>query len=125
GGPVPFWTAISKLCQIGGLTYQSSNDSGFGGRASGGLRITMGPQDNGPSCDSGPFRSNLVSIHHHRDRSLTARTGAATFMRQGGGAPLVVGGQSLSEDFHIQMQIWAEPRLLITLEGPPKLLEAV
>jgi hypothetical protein len=124
-GPVPFWTAVSRLCQAGGVYYQIMNDPGFGGQGATGLRFLAGGVEPGPTSDSGPFRATLVSVHHHRDLPLTARPGQGLIQRGAVSTRVMNGGQGLVEQFYVQMQLFAEPRLLLNLEGQPKVLEAV
>ncbi len=125
GGPVPFWTAMSKLCQSASLQYQALNDSGMGGHVGSGLRLLQGQSELGPTSDQGPFRCVLASIHHHRDRALTGRPMSFGPFPKGVGPRPIVAGQSMNEQFYVQMQISTEPRLLLAMVGPPKLVEAV
>jgi hypothetical protein len=121
--PVPFWTAIDRLCEQGGLQFQLTSPSGLSGRVMG-LRLMPGSPDLAPSSIHGPFRSTLISIHHHRDLPLS-RGGNLNVTRVDprGGSPTA--GQRVNEQFYLQMQILGEPRLTLALEGPPRIVEAV
>ncbi|MFO0957850.1 MAG: hypothetical protein U0800_10385 [Isosphaeraceae bacterium] len=135
--PVPFWSAMTELCRAGGLAYQfASGPFGIGREPGSGLRLMPGGQEVAPYSDSGPFRATLTSIHHSRERNLMmpraggpARPAALPKAAQGlpplpgmGGMPSPGG---FHEDFHVQMQVVAEPRLTMALEGTPRVIEAV
>lgn len=133
-GPVPFWTAITELCRAGGLSYDfASGPFGIGREPGTGLRLMPGVQTDGPTSDSGPFRATLTSIHHSRERSLKpGRVAAGRPLMKGEvriGMPAqgleISGADSFQEDFHVQMQIVAEPRLTMSVEGSPRVLEAI
>lgn len=134
--PVPFWTAITELCQAAGLSHQfASGPFGMGREPGAGLRLTPGVPESTPTADSGPFRATLASIHHSRTRNLTVRRQVVPSRPLAKGDPrigmpqIVLNGvqqpDGFSEDFHIQMQVVAEPRLTMAIDGAPRVLEAI
>jgi hypothetical protein len=85
-----------------------------------------------PNSDSGPFRVQLVSIHHHRDLSFAQGPGMMMFggdMRPApampnGGAPGQARGVA-TDTFFANLQLMAEPRMTIAQQGTLRLTEAV
>ena len=93
-----------------------------------------GPRGAGPTWDSGPFRVSLISLHYQRDVAFNSVV--AGFPRRVAVPPAPVPlppglniaaaeGPSVSEQFYAQVQVAAEPRLSLSLNGPLKILEAV
>ena len=126
---VPFWTALDRLCQAGGLrvvppseTWQFRRQvmpNGMGGpqrRRTTGTELLLVPQDGrgiGPVSDFGAFRIVLTTLHHQRDR---------VFFRD---APAPSGSTSESERFLARVQVMVEPRLTLAWDGKPVLSEAI
>ncbi|MBX6313661.1 MAG: hypothetical protein IRY99_12195 [Isosphaeraceae bacterium] len=114
--PLPFWEALDRLCQAGGLRHDLGTHELPGGR---GMVLGVGlteapalPLQQGPTCDRGPFRIKLVRVRYERDRLLDL----------GPGDPA---DAASAEQFQVQMMILAEPRLMIGQYGHLRLTEAV
>ena len=126
--PVPFWTAIDSLCREAGLQYNASSHGAGRGRAPV-FRLMPGQLTSGPVSDSGPFRTSLLSAHFQRDVML-ARHSAIITVPPGLGQGLIpadpaAGVAPVHEQFYVQMQLMAEPRLTIAQTHEMKLIEAV
>ena len=132
--PVPFWTAIDRLCRAANLQYSATSPGPMMGRGTT-LRLLPGQQANGPTCDSGPFRVTLVSVHFQRDLML-ARTPSMDLMPPGMIRGIVPAPPPIAamepaavapvhEQFYVQMQLLAEPRLTIGQTRELKLTEAI
>ena len=133
GRPVPFWTALDQLCRAGGLSHTIAfQNPGQGGRGSvvqlhhgGAARSAPAP-----TSDNGPFRVVIQGIHYQRD--LRFGQGGAMFMPngpivggQGGGFGIPAGAsRGVSEQFYIDMQVMAEPRMAVSQTGLLKIAEA-
>ena len=104
--PLPFWKALDRLCVAGNLKY----NLGMQGivpqpgapphplRGEGGVPA-------GPTSDLGPFRVQLTNLHFQRNLTFAA-----------GPRPI--------EQFYMQVQVVAEPRLWVSQGGPIQILEA-
>jgi hypothetical protein len=108
-GPIPFWEALGRVCRAAGL---QPSQTLFDDRSEAvGILLQPGTPPRFTS-DDGPFRAWAVSFHHQRDLVLdpapddSARPGA-------------------DEQFFLQMQLWAEPRLWLRQAGPVRRLVAV
>jgi hypothetical protein len=90
--------------------------------ASGGVRLDTTPQPRGPafrliphdgppapSAFAGPYRVLVTGLHEHRQVAL---------------APVPAESKA-REEFHIGLQVAAEPGLIIDRNGPTRLLEAI
>lgn len=120
--PVPFWKAIDRVCDAAHIQY---NDGAHfpGGREptfplfDGAAHSTM------PIYDSGPFRVGVVGVHFQRDFSFV---GAAQSNRSAPGRgvsnKLV---PTLNEQFFVQFQVKAEPRLSVAQGGTLRITEAI
>jgi hypothetical protein len=130
--PVPFWKAMDRLCEVARLSYNLGMHGSPRSREPIFQLIDGGPRLVGPTSDSGPFRVSLVGLHYQRD--VTFSPEVAGFPRRNfvppppappgvdpapGHAPVV------SEQFYAQVQVTAEPRLSVSMNGPLKVLEAV
>jgi hypothetical protein len=131
-GPVPFWKAMDRLCDAGHLQY---NLGGMHGNPL--SRETVFPLFRGgarpttPTMDTGPFRVSLVSLHYQRDVTFT-QVGPQPIPNRAGlrrlaEPPVRPGGpgHTLTEQFFVQIQVAAEPRLSVSQHGPLKFVEAV
>lgn len=125
--PLPFWEAVDALCDAGQV------HSLFGGQGDfehgdptfvlhDGLAISQGRFH-----DHGPFRVQLTSlqyqseVHLASDRPLAgAGAGAERDPSHRIGPP----AEAATRQFFLQMQVGAEPRLLIAPAGPARVLEA-
>lgn len=108
--PVPFWTALDRLCQGGLLRAEYGSQETPDGHVVVGIRLAdAGGMVPCPTSDHGPFRVKLVGLHYQRERRLDQALGAPRFIEQ----------------FQAQIEVMAEPRLLLGQRGNLKLLEAV
>ncbi len=110
--PLPFWEMLDRLGAVG----QVRHDPGI--RPSPGDRVPVFRLKAGsssfPKSFSGPFRVNLVSIHRGHEVAFGPEEGADDGEEE---EPDV-------ERFEVQVQVFAEPHLMIGLNGPPKELKA-
>lgn len=122
-GPIPFWTALDRLCQAARLQVQPSPAPTFGGAAGmvGSLRLVQGETAPSPTADDGPFRTILTGLQHHRDLTFARpiRLDAA-----GPAKPNTFVGQ-ISDQFQFSIQIAAEPRLLVSQNGILQIVQAI
>lgn len=124
-GPMPFWKALDRLCEVGQLQYN------FGLHAMPNTREPVLPlfagagRPAGPMCDTGPFRVNLMGIHYQRNVSFLS----TAVPHRGAIAPIAAGEERFSpaynEQFYAQLQVAAEPRLSLSQHAQLKLTEAV
>jgi hypothetical protein len=136
--PVPFWKAIDRLCDAAHLQY---NTAMHAYPTSGEPVLALyagGAGPSGPTVDSGPFRISLVGIHFQRDVSFLP--GAPGLPNRAGllppPAPLPPpmpparvrprpASPVTNEQFYVQVQVAAEPRLALSQDGPLRILDAV
>ena len=111
--PVPFWAAIDRLCDAGGLRYSPGAVPDVSGRERAGLLLSQGKPRGRAASDQGPFRVKVMRIHHSRDRIFETDDGPD--------APAA----ETAEEFEVQLEVFAEPRLLIGQVGPLVLSEAI
>ena len=109
--PIPYWSAIDLICAAGNLRATQ----GLGGQ--GGASILLyspgeNPAPPAPTSDSGPFRVKLVKLDYHRERLLEAPPG-------------MPGPAETRHHFSAQLQVLAEPRLLVSQSGPVRVSEAI
>jgi hypothetical protein len=126
--PVTFWQTLDLLTLHGQITantqLQLPTRAGSPRAAVVTLHPNPVPQARPLTSDSGPFRVTAVSIHHHRDRNLTASLSPRPSPNQPptpGLDPLTPNG---SDQFYILLNVQAEPRLQIAQSGKLKLDEA-
>ncbi len=109
--PLSFWEALDRLGTAGRLRHNPAFPRPPDERTA-----IFHLQDGGlvfPKCFSGPFRVSLLSAHRRHDvdfgpKELDAEEPAAPQL----------------ERFEVVTQVFAEPHLIITLNGPPKELKA-
>jgi hypothetical protein len=145
--PVPFWKAIDRLCQAGGLQYNAGSMGMMLGRGPV-FHLFSGISQDVPTYDSGPFRVSLISVHHHRDLTLgqnamgsgmrvpgilipgrplqppVAGGGGAELRPAPAGRPDVAAARVANDQFFVQMMVTAEPRLIVSQSQELKLIEA-
>lgn len=118
--PVPFWTAMDRLTEASGTQMQMGPPIGFGGGAArSGVRLVQGRGPRLIHSDSGPFRCSLLSLHHHRDLTFQGVEGAGADPAAG------AAGFTVIDQFHLTMQVAAEPRLLLHQAGTVRVSEAM
>jgi hypothetical protein len=120
--PLPFWTAIDRVCKAGELRYIPGAPDGAPGRTSE-FRLYLAPGTwDGPRADFGPLRLEIVGIYHSSQVNLIPRSPYVPTARSG--PPQWRFGER-EEQFHITMRILAEPRMLIRAVGDALIAEAV
>jgi hypothetical protein len=120
--PVPFWTAVDKICDAGGLEYAFVRPQTNPGQRDTSMALSVGDtRPAGLMSDSGPFRVNLMSLHYQRDVTYATSTVRAGIMPGGVGGQVPSLGLQKSEQFYVRLQAVAEPHLTITQVGPPTL----
>jgi len=122
--PVPFWAALDALCREGQL-QQNSISQGRGGPRGTVIQLFAGGNSTVPvpSSDSGPFRVNVLGIHYQRD--LRFGQNVQVFPGAAPDAPGVAGNRNVNEQFYVDLQVLAEPRMVLTQNGALKITEAV
>ncbi len=128
--PLPFWKAIDRLSAAAGL-QADPEQRGFGSRTQPALvlsdRITRPVH---PTSDHGPFRISLVRLEFERHVDFAVAPRARPIPGQAG---RLAGRQALtpplprpvtSDQFSVQIQITAEPRLSVSQAGALQILEA-
>jgi hypothetical protein len=126
-GPVTLWQAIDRLGRAGGLQHAVVN-AGVGGARGPAIQFVARPGEvtPPPTSDSGPFRLLVQGIHYHRD--LTFGGGNNGVVMGPNGVVLgrnAGGGRAATEQFYLDLQVTAEPRMLVSQNGPLKLVEAI
>lgn len=132
--PVPFWTALDSLCREGKLQHNIPMQALAAGTR--GTTVQLQPGDGSLSSyvsDSGPFRATLQGIHHHRDLTLN-QAGMMPDMAFRAGrvppppAPDRTTGRPVppvTDTFYFEFQLMAEPRMVLSQNGPLTITEAV
>lgn len=120
--PVPYWTAVDRLCRAGRLQCGPGPVAAVeGGPALPSLVFVEGAPRSSPASDHGPFRVKLTGVHLSRDLSFeVSEPGPAPPDREAADDE-----PALIEQFSVQVQVLGEPRLMLAQTGPAKLLEAV
>ncbi|HWE36073.1 MAG TPA: hypothetical protein VG406_05820 [Isosphaeraceae bacterium] len=131
--PVPLWSALERLCEAGHLGYNPNGviNMGHGPRHVVQINDQYGPPaEPGGVAVNGPFRLSLTDLTHTRHRMVN----------QGGNRPMGgfrpgmgrvqpirpgAAGANVNDNFNFNMQVMGEPRLLLSMNGPLKVLEAV
>jgi hypothetical protein len=129
--PLPFWMAVDRLCAAGLLNYEAEL-SGF----KAGCQPTLALSDRNthsvhPVSDHGPFRVGLVRLEfHHNVEFAEAPSRPRGIARLAD--PRVVGQELISPKPRpisrvqclVQLEVTAEPRLIIGQSGALQILEA-
>jgi len=137
-GPVTFWSAIDKLCGAARLQHDPNNHWPQPGGPLPALNLTRGNPGGVPAFSSGPFRVHLVGLNHSRFINFNNANGFAPAPAP---VPAPPGGNGrgarpaaavapradgvVTDNFTIQLQVMAEPRLLIGQGGPLRFTEAL
>ncbi|MBV8077374.1 MAG: hypothetical protein JO284_13290 [Planctomycetaceae bacterium] len=127
--PVTFWTALDRLCQAGGLRVVPPSEAWqlparriarVGGgpvhlpRPMPGSELILAPDDGrgtGPVADFGVFRVALIGLHMQRDRLFFQN-------------PQTTSGEPVTSRFVARVQVQVEPRLTLSWDAKPVVLEA-
>jgi hypothetical protein len=101
-----FWEALDRIGAAGGVRLDTP-PSRFPAR---GPAVRLVPHEGPwpPSAYAGPYRALVTGLHRHSQVSLAS----------------VPAESKAREEFHVALQIVAEPGLIIERNGPPRLLEA-
>ncbi len=121
-GPLPFWTAIDRLCRAGELKYGAGSPNGRMDLGLPVFRLFLAPgSETCPRADDGPLRLEAYYLAHSRQVNLVPnRPDEKTPPAY---APPLFG--EMREEFRIDFHLLAEPRLLISRVGSPLITEAV
>ncbi|MDR3639412.1 MAG: hypothetical protein P4L84_36765 [Isosphaeraceae bacterium] len=111
--PLPFWEALDRIGSAGRLHHDPSFPRPADERTPI-LHLVEGATTF-PRSFSGPFRTNLLSVHRRHDLAFGPKERADDEEDEPEPEP---------ERFEVVAQVFAEPQLLITLNGPPKELKA-
>ncbi len=123
--PLPFWAAIDRLCDAGGLQYGFPGQAGPTSRDRSFTLAAGGNRPPGLMSDHGPFRVNLMSLHYQRDLTFGGGGTAMAPRPVGPQGASTTGGQAVNEQFTARLQAAAEPHLSLRQAGPLKLATAV
>jgi hypothetical protein len=129
--PVPFWTALDRLCEAGHLGY---NPNALINMGNGQRQIVQVNDQYGATSEpggiavDGPFRLTLTNLNHTRHRMVNPAGGMVRAFQPGMGQvrPIRAGAANANvmDTFTFNMQVMGEPRLLLAMNGPLKVLEA-
>ncbi len=127
-GPVDFWAAVDRLCEVASLQYNPGMHGYTPQReavftlSDGALRAVT------PNSDHGPFRVSLLGLHDQRD--VTFGAAFATGIEPKGdrgksrGVPASLHPVT-SSHFTAQLVVAAEPRLSLVQNGPVRSIEVL
>ena len=142
-GPVTFWAAIDRLCAAAHLQHDPNNHWPQPAGPLPALNLTRGGPGGVPASSGGPFRVHLVGLNHSRFINFNNGNGLAPAPARlvpAGGArrrvveplppPQAPAGVAradgvVTDNFTIQLQVMAEPRLLIGQGGQMHFAEAL
>jgi len=116
--PLPFWKALDRLCEAGHLQYNLGTHASPTSREPIFPLFAGGDRPSGPISDVGPFRIQLLSLHYQRDVTFAPRPRPSQTPERGS-------RHTISEQFFVQVQVAAEPRLSVSQNGPIRIDEAV
>jgi hypothetical protein len=122
--PVPFWGVLDRLAKAAQLQSNVTMSAVPGPRGPM-VQLYMGAAAGTvPTSDSGPFRATIHGIHHHRDLTFAQNAIVSPPAFAPAGQP-GINNRGASERFYLDLQIAAEPRMIVSQNGPLKLTEAV
>jgi hypothetical protein len=120
---LPFWTAVDKVCEAGGLTYLPGSPGGPGDGQPPQFRLFLAPgETTAIRTDDGPLRLELVSIKHIRSINLVPNPKPAAADPNNRTGPAF--GEGV-RDLRLELRLLAEPRLLVDRIGDVHLIEGV
>jgi hypothetical protein len=126
--PLPFWRAVDRLCETARLQYNVGVNGFPNGREPVFPLFEGGMKPSAPTVDTGPFRISLVALHFQRDLNFQLVPIAPGDPPPPPSRSLPAGarpGVAASEQFYAQIQVFGEPRLTLSQNGPLKILEAI
>lgn len=131
---VPLWRALDLLGQAAGVELSGGSPAQtfgpFGTRITPLYLIATPIGENPPpSSVSGPFRLTLVGLTHYKERNFGGQGPAPQPMQMGFAGPgmnpgMIPNPGPGAESFTASLQVLAEPRVSVALNGPPRLVEA-
>jgi hypothetical protein len=121
--PLPFWSAIDRLCRVAGLHYIPGSPGGDGRQPQ--FRSFLAPRlITCPRADHGPLRLEMIFISHSRQINLIPNsTNPPVEGIRFGARPRTFGEKE--EAFRAHLRILAEPRMLIDRIGDALITEAI
>lgn len=128
---MPFWRALDEVARAGNLELAANGFAmGFGPSQNRAPSLSLFPLPPGiepaASSVSGPFRISLLNMTHNRERTFVAGNGGMIAMPGAMNDPPMAGQSGMaSEQFFLNLQLLAEPRMSVTMNGPVQLTEAV
>jgi hypothetical protein len=128
GEPVPFWEAIDRLAVAGHVGYHLAKYGDTGAEWTGVL-FEGGDANVGDFVQyAGPFRVSLEGLHEHRDLVFVRGPWIQVFPSGYSGwadAADLATAPADGGPFHAEMQVMAEPGLIVRRTGPVNVTEAV
>lgn len=123
-GPIPFWSAIDRLCRAGDLHYLRPSASESGGTGGTQFRLFLAPgAEECPRSDSGPLRMEIVGILQHRYINLIPNPVDDQRAASNTDPPPPFGAKFSS--LAVDLRLFVEPRLLIQRFGDAVVTEAI
>ena len=116
--PLPFWAALDRVCEAAGLHETTGLPVSNPGRDPAVTLFYGAVRSSSPVWDSGPFRVSVVGAHYQRDVNFPP-------VARGANVPAAAVGGIVNEQCYVQLQVTAEPRLLVGQTGSVRLSEAV
>jgi hypothetical protein len=134
--PVTFWQAVELIGQAAGMELAE------GGAGVGYSTMNVRPisltfvtipanAKIAPASASGPFRISLMNLHLRKERDYTGANGNLPWIPGMGARPEFRGagfprpGGAVLPEFTVTLQVTAEPRMNVAMNGPARLVEAV
>lgn len=126
--PVTLWQAVDRLSRAAKLRSHVVILANGAARAPAFQFVDRQEEtDPIPTSDNGPFRLLVQGIHYHRD--LTFGKGVTNPIIVGPNAQLArarpLNDEASTEQFYLDLQVTAEPRMLVAQNGPLKIVEAI
>jgi hypothetical protein len=126
--PLPFWKALDRLCAAADLQYSLGRNTTPSGSEPSFPLFDGRSRPGAPSVDSGPFRVSIIGLHYQRDVSFLPDAVAMNSRPQRQAEATSTsdrGATHFGVQFYAQVQVAAEPRLALALEGPLRIADAV
>ncbi|WP_165221474.1 hypothetical protein [Aquisphaera insulae] len=129
--PIPYWRALDRLCEEARLIVDPSPRSMDGREQASLTLIDRRGRPITPVSDQGPFRVSLLGLEYRRHVGFApepldgqADAGLPPARPKGPSAPQAL-RTVVTSNFSVQLQLAAEPRLIVSMAGLPAVTEAV